>query len=399
MEGGSDDRLKRRHDSISPQTPVEIRKKMRRHARTVHEEEGVDDVDDVMPARLASKRKVEKHPSKAAAVLAKAAKKGIDSDDDGEVPSIPGTANPRQGGDTLYQTPPKLKATRSVFEEATLDRHHASSGGDASLVLPPPARVLTEEEMERRRRRRNSKTFQSRRKSLTPNAKTKQYVSEMYSTIIKMSSENVRIYIYIYLYIPSTKINSKNSWSLHLIDHIDDILSGKRHDDEPADSAAATDTYNFQKASCTLDASVKIYSYRVDDTWNSSFKVLENLTRGDEQDGGGGGDGDDDDDDRAERRTTSKKLTVANTIETNLKHINMKSVDLEFQVDPLFQKSVHNGCKIVLDSSNVKAASNTPADGHAAAEDDDGADDKPPRKMINISGLTKRLRASATVVE
>ncbi|RHY11960.1 hypothetical protein DYB25_011065, partial [Aphanomyces astaci] len=94
----------------------------------------------------------------------------------------------------------------------------------------------------------------------------------------------------------------------------------------------------------------------------------------------------------------------------------MKSVDLEFQVDPLFQKmsqafdeggakgmllvnlSVHNGCKIVLDSSNVKAASNTPADGHAAAEDD-GADDKPPRKMINISGLTKRLRASATVVE
>ncbi|RHY11961.1 hypothetical protein DYB28_002999 [Aphanomyces astaci] len=234
MEGGSDDRLKRRHDSISPQTPVEIRKKMRRHARTVHEEEGVDDVDDVMPARLASKRKVEKHPSKAAAVLAKAAKKGIDSDDDGEVPSIPGTANPRQGGDTLYQTPPKLKATRSVFEEATLDRHHASSGGDASLVLPPPARVLTEEEMERRRRRRNSKTFQSRRKSLTPNAKTKQYVSEI-------------------------------------------------HDDEPADSAAATDTYNFQKASCTLDASVKIYSYRVDDTWNSSFKVLENLTRGDER--------------------------------------------------------------------------------------------------------------------
>ncbi|RLO10322.1 hypothetical protein DYB28_003517 [Aphanomyces astaci] len=55
------------------------------------------------------------------------------------------------------------------------------------------------------------------------------------------------------------------------------------HDDEPADSAAATDTYNFQKASCTLDASVKIYSYRVDDTWNSSFKVLENLTRGDER--------------------------------------------------------------------------------------------------------------------
>ena len=36
---------------------------------------------------------------------------------------------------------------------------------------------------------------------------------------------------------------------------------------------------DFQKASCTLDASVKIYSYRVDDVWTSSFRVLENLNR------------------------------------------------------------------------------------------------------------------------
>ena len=40
--------------------------------------------------------------------------------------------------------------------------------------------------------------------------------------------------------------------------------------------------FNFQKASCTLDASIKIYSNRVDDTWNSSYKILENLTRSDE---------------------------------------------------------------------------------------------------------------------
>lgn len=41
-------------------------------------------------------------------------------------------------------------------------------------------------------------------------------------------------------------------------------------------SATGTD---FQKASCTLDASVKIYSYRVDDVWSSSYRVLENLNR------------------------------------------------------------------------------------------------------------------------
>jgi Condensin complex subunit 2 len=33
------------------------------------------------------------------------------------------------------------------------------------------------------------------------------------------------------------------------------------------------------KASCTLDASIKIYSYRVDDTYATSYRVLENLNR------------------------------------------------------------------------------------------------------------------------
>ncbi|RYY69879.1 hypothetical protein EON63_23210 [archaeon] len=41
-----------------------------------------------------------------------------------------------------------------------------------------------------------------------------------------------------------------------------------------------TRTVNFQKASCTLDASVKIYSNRVDDTYASSHRILESLSRG-----------------------------------------------------------------------------------------------------------------------
>jgi hypothetical protein len=44
---------------------------------------------------------------------------------------------------------------------------------------------------------------------------------------------------------------------------------------------------NFQKASCALDASVKIYSYRVDDTWTTSYRVLENLNRTDKKDDDG----------------------------------------------------------------------------------------------------------------
>lgn len=41
---------------------------------------------------------------------------------------------------------------------------------------------------------------------------------------------------------------------------------------------------NFTKASCTLDASVKIYSYRVDDVHLSSYRVLANLNRTDKKD-------------------------------------------------------------------------------------------------------------------
>ena len=42
---------------------------------------------------------------------------------------------------------------------------------------------------------------------------------------------------------------------------------------------------NFTKASCTLDASVKIYSYRVDDVHLSSYRVLANLNRTDSKKG------------------------------------------------------------------------------------------------------------------
>ena len=107
-------------------------------------------------------------------------------------------------------------------------------------------------------------------------------LAEMYKTVIKMSSENVRTYVWsmiIHIRSPTTKsqqkITAKNSWSLDLIDHMDQLI------DEENDRGRAQ--VNFQKASCTLDASIKIYSYRVDDTWSSSYRILENLNRTDQE--------------------------------------------------------------------------------------------------------------------
>ncbi|POM63852.1 Condensin complex subunit 2 [Phytophthora palmivora] len=247
-----------------------------------------------------------------------------------------------------------------------------------------------EEEIARRRRRRRSLAFQQRRRSLTPSekkagaatanappARSKQYISDMYSTIIKMSSEN--------------KINVKNSWSLHLIDHMEDILDSSKRIAADGDD----DTYNFQKASCTLDASIKIYSYRVDDTWNSSYKILENLSRTEQKhgvdDAGSGGEG---------TTTTARKTrkTHARTIEKNLNNINLKAYDTECEADPLFHKmsqsfdeggakgmllanlSVYDGCKILLNSSDVSMVTRKPIHEVAASKKEGGNQEKKSEK-------------------
>lgn len=65
------------------------------------------------------------------------------------------------------------------------------------------------------------------------------------------------------------KINQKNSWDLQFIEHMNEFIT-------PSPQTSLT---NFQKASCTLDASVKIYSYRVDSVHNQTFKILGGLHR------------------------------------------------------------------------------------------------------------------------
>ncbi|GLE09974.1 hypothetical protein PINS_up021947 [Pythium insidiosum] len=247
-----------------------------------------------------------------------------------------------------------------------------------------------EAELARRRRRRQSLVFQQRRKSLTLHSggnsedkSNRQYISDMYQTVIKMSSEN--------------KINVKNSWSLHLIDHMQDILhqspqKGKATaagDADQVDTAtSSSEAFNFQKASCTLDASVKIYSYRVDDTWTSSYKILENLSRsgnqkkrgedghdedaGSQDEGDGEDDGADDDTKKTAMKKKSRSAGAAKTIEKNLNNITLKQYEVEFEPDPLFHKmsqtfdeggakgmllanlGVYDGVKLLLNSNDVK---------------------------------------------
>lgn len=138
----------------------------------------------------------------------------------------------------------------------------------------------------------------------SPGATSSEHLGEIYRRAIRMNAEN--------------KINANNSWGFKLIENMDKFIvedSGGINDDNgggagtsfgisPRDEASEAlskvrkmknkderGRVNFAKASCAIDASVKIYSYRVDDVHLSSFRVLANLNRSDntkDDDGGNG---------------------------------------------------------------------------------------------------------------
>jgi len=141
-------------------------------------------------------------------------------------------------------------------------------------------------------------------------------LQELYKKAIRMNAEN--------------KINASNSWSLRLIENIDNFLeedvdsSQDKMDDDETPEEEVTNKgrrVNFTKASCTLDASVKIYSYRVDDVYLSSYKVLANLNRNSnknaEKENEDVDDGDDEPSDNS-KRSNREKATASATLETNL---------------------------------------------------------------------------------
>jgi condensin complex subunit 2 len=124
----------------------------------------------------------------------------------------------------------------------------------------------------RRRRRRSSARFLK----LSPEDAEEddamlstQNLSQVYQNAIRMNAEN--------------KINASNSWNLNLIDHLDRFVtssgSSQSGQTQIQTDSTSLQAVNFTKASCTLDASVKIYSYRVDDVHLTSYKVLANLNR------------------------------------------------------------------------------------------------------------------------
>ena len=92
----------------------------------------------------------------------------------------------------------------------------------------------------------------------------------------------------------------------------------------------------WQKASASLDATAKIYGFRVDSVHSETFKFLGGLNRNKKelnlkddnieevQEGG------------EETKKKEKVRRDVNTLETNISKLNLSKYDIDSEVDPLF---------------------------------------------------------------
>ncbi|QDZ21283.1 subunit 2 of condensin complex [Chloropicon primus] len=198
-------------------------------------------------------------------------------------------------------------------------------------------------------------------------------LQELYQNCIKLSSEN--------------KISSKNTWDLNLIEHLSELVKPENKVAQDHDS-----DLNFQKASCTLDAGVKIYSSRVDSIHTDAFKVLGGLhrTSNDQEEDHGVGHGADGGPGEKKSRRARKQVDVdpSATLEQNQEALNVKKFDLSFTVDPLFHQTsmkfdeggakglllnhlhVTQGCELVFDSCDNRFNRYIKRKGEEVSEED-----------------------------
>ncbi|MCJ1243838.1 hypothetical protein MMC30_001035 [Trapelia coarctata] len=133
------------------------------------------------------------------------------------------------------------------------------------------------------------------------------------------------------------KINATNSWNFALIDYFHDMSLLKEGDG-----------VNFQKASCTLDGCVKIYTSRVDSVATETGKLLSGLAdsgnKKQRRDGEGeenGEDGEDEEGEDGAKKRAKKRAQRSSeaTLAASFASLQLKKFELEFSVDPLFKKA------------------------------------------------------------
>lgn len=181
----------------------------------------------------------------------------------------------------------------------------------------------------------------------------KQQILDLFQNCIKLASEN--------------KINQKNTWELGLIDHLCEIIKVEEEDDVET---------NFQKASCSLEAGVKIYSMRVDSVHSEAYKVLGGINRVGQENEQVDAIVEEsninvEQEECHSKKEQGKKMSPSSTLESSFAALNVKKFDVAFAVDPLYHQTsaqfdeggakglllnnlgVYGGCQVLFDSMEV----------------------------------------------
>lgn len=123
------------------------------------------------------------------------------------------------------------------------------------------------------------------------------------------------------------KINAKNTWNFALIDYFSELSF-----------LQDGDSINFQKASCTLDGCVKIYSSRVDSVVDETGKLLTGLS--DRNDVMLERDNSDSEDDQIVKKKSKRHAKAGDTLEKNPDNLSLRGkIEMEGYTDPLFKKT------------------------------------------------------------
>ncbi|KAF8889366.1 condensin complex subunit 2/barren [Infundibulicybe gibba] len=148
------------------------------------------------------------------------------------------------------------------------------------------------------------------------------------------------------------KINAANSWNFALIDYFHDMSLLRNNDDN---------SINFQRASCTLDGCVKIWTSRVDSVGTDTGKLLSNLANEGRED-----EGDDINDDASDADPSQAKKKKQHRQGTKLaqdpSQLRSKKLELEFSggAQGLLMNHLSlgtggdGGLRVVFDASDSK---------------------------------------------
>lgn len=186
--------------------------------------------------------------------------------------------------------------------------------------------------------------------------------------------------------VKDNKINQTNSWNFALIDYFHDMAVLKEGDG-----------INFQKASYTLDGCVKIYTSRVDSVASETGKLLSGLADGGKelknaQNEDNENEEDDEDEEEKKRKQKRRKQRSEATLASSFDQLQVKNLDLELSVDPLFRKMCSDfnegGAKgLLLNSLAIDNTGRVVFDGQVDQQPEEENDDE---KEANDNGFSNR---------